>query len=155
MMGVGLWTCQISENKTVNRCRYQLSSPPLTEGEGAYCFGVNTVVEVYANQLFSHDMSHDMIIPTKWVYAQQRLRSAWASAQSSQSSLYAQWVAKDPSFLHADSKDSDQTGRMPRVIWVFAWRLAILLVLSCRGSYQHSWQYSHHVSFYSAVLVHI
>ena len=25
----------------------------------------------------------------------------------------AQWVAKDPSFLHADSKDSDQTGRMP------------------------------------------
>ena len=25
----------------------------------------------------------------------------------------AQWVAKDPSFLSADSKDSDQTGRMP------------------------------------------
>ena len=23
-----------------------------------------------------------------------------------------QWVAKDPSFLHADSEDSDQTGRM-------------------------------------------
>ena len=28
----------------------------------------------------------------------------------------AQWLAKDPSFLHADSKDSDQTGRMPRLI---------------------------------------
>ena len=28
----------------------------------------------------------------------------------------AQWVAKDPSFLHADSEDSDQTGRMPRLI---------------------------------------
>ena len=28
----------------------------------------------------------------------------------SESSLCAQWVAKDPSFLHADSKDSDQTG---------------------------------------------
>ena len=27
-----------------------------------------------------------------------------------------QWVAKDPSFLHADSEDSDQTGRMPRLI---------------------------------------
>ena len=26
------------------------------------------------------------------------------------------WVAKDPSFLHADSEDSDQTGRMPRLI---------------------------------------
>ena len=28
----------------------------------------------------------------------------------------------DPSFLHADSEDSDQTGRMPRLIWVFAGR---------------------------------
>ena len=26
------------------------------------------------------------------------------------------------SFLHADSEDSDQTGRMPRLIWVFAGR---------------------------------
>ena len=42
--------------------------------------------------------------------AQRRLGSAWASAQSDQSSLCAQWVAKDPSFLHADSEDSDQTG---------------------------------------------
>ena len=32
----------------------------------------------------------------------------------------AHWVAKDPSFLHADSKDTDQTGQMPRLIWVFA-----------------------------------
>ena len=32
----------------------------------------------------------------------------------SESSLCAQWVAKDPKFLHADSEDSDQTGRMPR-----------------------------------------
>ena len=37
-----------------------------------------------------------------------------------ESLLYAQWVAKDPSFLHADSEDSDHTGRMPRLIWVFA-----------------------------------
>ena len=40
----------------------------------------------------------------------------------SQSSLCAQWVAKDLSFLHADSEDSDQTGRVPRLIWVFAGR---------------------------------
>ena len=33
-----------------------------------------------------------------------------------ESSLCAQWVVKDPSFLHADSEDSDQTGRMPRLI---------------------------------------
>ena len=52
----------------------------------------------------------------------------------SESSLCAQWVAKDPSFLHADSEDSDQTGQMPRLICVFAGRTAILLVLSCHGS---------------------
>ena len=52
----------------------------------------------------------------------------------SESSLCAQWVAKDPRFLHADSEDSDQTGRMPRLIRVFAGRTLILLVLSCRGS---------------------
>ena len=35
----------------------------------------------------------------------------------------------------AHSEDSDQTGmRMPRLIWVFAGRILILLVLSCRGS---------------------
>ena len=55
----------------------------------------------------------------------------------SESLLCAQWVAKDPSFLHADSEDSDQTGWMPRLIWVFAGHTLILLVLSCRGSYVH------------------
>ena len=49
--------------------------------------------------------------------------------------LPAQWVAKDPSVLHADSEDSDQTGRMPRLIWVFAGHTLILLVLSWGGSY--------------------
>ena len=43
------------------------------------------------------------------------IRPVW-----SESLLCAQWVAKDPSFLHADSEDSDQTGRMSRLIWVFA-----------------------------------
>ena len=63
-----------------------------------------------------------MTKPTKWLCAQGRLRSAWVSAQSDQSSLCAQWVAKDPGFLNADSEDSDQTGRMPRLIWVFSGR---------------------------------
>ena len=52
----------------------------------------------------------------------------------SESSLCSQWLAKDPSFLHADIKDSDQTGWMPRLIWVFAGCTVILLVLSCGGS---------------------
>ena len=40
----------------------------------------------------------------------------------SESSLCAQWVAKDPSSLHTNTKDFDQTGRMPKLIWVFAGR---------------------------------
>ena len=40
----------------------------------------------------------------------------------SESSLCTQWVAKGPSFLHANREGSDQTGRMPRLTWVFAGR---------------------------------
>ena len=40
-------------------------------------------------------------------------RSAWAPAQSDQSLPCAlSGLSIDPSFLHADSKDSGQTGRM-------------------------------------------
>ena len=41
----------------------------------------------------------------------------------SESSPCAVWAAKDPTFPHADSEDSDQTRRMPRLIWVFARRI--------------------------------
>ena len=44
------------------------------------------------------------------------------SEVSDQSSLCAQSVAKDTSFLRADGEDSDRTGRMPRLIWVLAGR---------------------------------
>ena len=59
------------------------------------------------------------------------IRPVW-----SESSLCAQRVAKDPSFLHADSEDSDQTGRMPRLIWVFAGRTChfvgfVMMRLNC------------------------
>ena len=43
-------------------------------------------------------------------------------AQSDQSSLCTQWVAKDLMFLHGHSEDSDKTGRMPKLIGVFARR---------------------------------
>ena len=53
----------------------------------------------------------------QWRQISLGIRPVW-----SESSLCAQRVAKDPSFLHADSEDSDQTGQMPRLIWVFAGR---------------------------------
>ena len=53
-----------------------------------------------------------MTKPTKWHVrlAKTQIRlggSAWA-----ESSLCTQWVAKDPRFLHVNSEDSDQTGRI-------------------------------------------
>ena len=57
---------------------------------------------------------------------QRRLRSDWASLGIcpvwSKSSLSTHWVAKVPCFLHADSEDSDQMGRMPSLTCVFAAR---------------------------------
>ena len=67
-------------------------------------------------------MSHLMTKPTKWLYPAKTQISLGIRPVWSESSLCAQWVAKDLSFLHADSEDSDQTGRMPRLIWVFAGR---------------------------------
>ena len=42
--------------------------------------------------------------------------------RKTQSLLCAQWVAKGSVLLQGDSEDSDQTGRMHRLIWVFAGR---------------------------------
>ena len=68
--------------------------------------------------------------------AQQRLRSAWASAQSDQRLHCPHERKLGSSATHwAHSEDADQTGRMPRLIWVFAGRTVIMLVLSCCGSY--------------------
>ena len=57
------------------------------------------------------------------------IRPVWSE------SLLSAWRNLWPLATHcAHSGDSDQTGKMPRLIWVVAWRTLILLVLSCRGS---------------------
>ena len=57
------------------------------------------------------------------------------SEESDQSSLSA-WRKLGSLATHwAHSKDFDQTGKMPRLIWVFAGRTVILLVLSWGGSF--------------------
>ena len=66
--------------------------------------------------------------------AQRRFRSAWASAWRKLGSLTTHW---------AHSEDSDQTGRMPRLIWVFTGRTVILLVLSWGGSIMLLFFYVH------------
>ena len=76
-----------------------------------------------------HDKTNKVRVRPAKTQISQGIRPVW-----SEFSLCTYWVAKDPSFLHADNKDSDQTGQMPRLIWVFAGRSIILLVLSCRSS---------------------
>ena len=86
---------------------------------------------------------NNMTEKMKWATTWQNQQSECAPSEDSDQpgyppnlfSIFAvQLVAKGPSFLHADSEESDQTVRMPRLIWVFAGRTATLLVLSCRGS---------------------
>ena len=51
----------------------------------------------------------------------------------SESSLSAQRKLGPLATHWAQSENTDQTGRMPRLIWVFAGRTVSLLVLSCCG----------------------
>ena len=66
-------------------------------------------------------LSHLMTKPKKWhVHPARTQISMGIRPVYSESSLCTQREAKDPSFLHADSKDSDQTEQTPRLIWDFA-----------------------------------
>ena len=56
------------------------------------------------------------------------IRPVW-----SESSLFACRKLGSLATHLTNSEDSDQTGRMPRLIWVFAGRKLTMLVLSCRG----------------------
>ena len=95
-----------------------------------YCFTStrNCIVKVKINEP-QHDKTNKMTVrPAKtqinlgvgWVWSEYSL-SAWRKLGS----LATHW---------AHNEDSDQTGRMPRLIWVFAGGTVTLLVLSCCGS---------------------
>ena len=68
---------------------------------------------VWAPSLASLTFSSCQISAASW----QKQQNDCAPSES-ESLLCAQWVAKGPRFLHADSEDSDQT----MLIWVFAGR---------------------------------
>ena len=51
-----------------------------------------------------HDKTNNMTVRPAKTQISLGIRPVW-----SESSLCARWVAKDPSFLHTDSEDSDQT----------------------------------------------
>ena len=76
-----------------------------------------------------HDKTNKMTVRPAKTQISLGVRPVWSesslSAWKNLGSLATHW---------AHSKDADQTGRMPRLIRVFAGRTAILLVLSCHGS---------------------
>ena len=80
-------------------------------------------------------MSRLVIKPTKWhVRPAKTLISLGICPVWSESSLSAWRKRGSLATQWAHSEDSDQTGWMPRLIWFFAGRTVISLVLSCRGS---------------------
>ena len=64
-----------------------------------------------------HDKNNKLTVHSAKTQISLGIRPVW-----SESSLCTQLVAKDLSFLHADSEDSDQTRQMPRLIRVFSGR---------------------------------
>ena len=59
-----------------------------------------------------HDKTNEMSVRPAKTQISLGIRPVW-----SESSQCAQGVAEDPRFLHAESEDSDQTGRMSRLKW--------------------------------------
>ena len=86
--------------------------------------------------VFNSYLCRLMTKPTKWHVRPTKtqislgIRPVW-----SESSLSAWRNLGHLTTYWAHSEDSDQTGRMPRLIWVCARRTVILLVLSRGGSY--------------------
>ena len=87
--------------------------------------------------------------PTKWHVRPAKaqiilgIRPVW---QGSSLSTWGKLMSL--AIIRAHSEASDQTGRMPRLIWVFAGRNVILLVLSWEGSF-------YFVSFASTILISV
>ena len=77
-----------------------------------------------------HDKTNTMSVRPVW---SESSLSAWRNIGS----LATHWAHSEDSDQtgHMHNEDSDQIGHRPRLIWVFAGRTLILLVLSCRAIY--------------------
>ena len=79
---------------------------------------INYVSYLALQEFFKYDPRHDktnkMSVRPAKTQISPGIRPVW--------SVFAvrSMVAKDTMFLHADSEDSDQTGRIPRLIWADA-----------------------------------
>ena len=73
--------------------------------------------------------------------AQRRLKISLSICSVWSESLLSAWSKLGSLAIHwAHCEDSDQTGRMPRLIWVFTGRTVMLLVLSWGGSFVNGYE---------------
>ena len=106
----------------------------------SFCWFCRTAAKI--GYLLYVNMSRLMTKRTKWHVRPAKtqislgIRPVW-----SEPLLCTQWVAKDLSFLHAHSEGSDQTGRTPRLIWVFAGRTCHVVGFVMRRLNYHYWQF--------------
>ena len=68
-------------------------------------------------------MSHHLTKPTKWPVCPAKTLISLSIQPVWSEFTVCSMGAKDPNFLQADSEDSDQTGQIPRLIWVSTWRM--------------------------------
>ena len=81
------------------------------------------------------DMSRNMSKPTKWHVRPAKTHVSLGICPVWSESLLSAWRKLGSLATHwVHSEDFDQTGRMSRLIWVFAGRTVILLVLSWSSS---------------------
>ena len=84
-------------------------------------------------------MSRLMTKPTNWHLCPAKTQISLSICPVWSESSLSAWRKVGPLAIHwMHSKDSDQTGRMPRLIWVFSGCTVILLVLSWGSSYNQS-----------------
>ena len=113
-----LWTMRhlrIPRRKSVCMCRSWTSSITMT----LYMDKCGSLVICRSNKPEENIWAASWQNQQNAMCTQWRLRSAWASTQSDQSSLSALRKPGSLTTHWVHSKDSDQTGRMPRLIWVF------------------------------------
>ena len=117
----------------VNCCQFMylvISLLVLRAGCGIWLYRFLIIAYLFTLYEPRHDKTNKMVVRRAKTPISLGICPVWPqsslSACRNLGSLATHW---------AHSEDSDQTGRMLRLIWVFAGRTLILLVLSCRGSY--------------------
>ena len=125
------------------RCQYWNSHPV-----GPWLLKIfNTLCSVS----FEDIMSRLMTKPIKWHVRPAKTQIGLGICPVwSESWLWAQWVAKDPSFLHATAKTLIRLGRCPGWSESSLGAHAILLVLSQGGSY---WLWNHPICWLFVPLI--